>query len=389
MKIFWWSNAPWCRTGYGNQTNLFWWRIQKLGHEVTLGASWGLGGSPLNIEDHGEHTQVYPLGYTTHGNDVLAQHAKHAKADIVITLYDSWVFNPSVTSQFRWCPWLPIDHDPVPPPVGEALRTAWQPIAYSQFGYKRLTEAGFDPRYVPHGVDTTVFQPKDRAEARKALKLKEDISFLALMVAANKGAPSRKSFAEVFWAWSNFIKKHPKATLFVHAHAGTEMSGLDLIRLAKELQIPEGRLLFCDPYINILGYPDSYMVNLYNAADVLVNPSQGEGFGIPIVEAQACGTPVIVNDWTAMPELCFAGWKVQGQPFPTPQASWQSIPFISEIEGALEKAYQSRGYEKLRRQAREGAVQYDADLVAEKYWKPVLAEIEEEIQGGELEMVVP
>ena len=390
MHIFWWSNAPWAHTGYGIQTNLFWWRIQKLGYKVTLGANYGLSGSPLNIEEHGEVSRVYPNGYTPHGNDIIAPHAKYLKADIVIVLYDPWVFAPQVTSQFRWCPLMPIDHDPAPPAVTRAIESAWQPIAYSRFGFEKLKEAGFDPRYVPHAVDTKVYVPKERQEARKALKLPDcDLDFMAVMVAANKGAPSRKAFPETFWAWRDFVEKHPKSLLFVHTHAGTEMAGLDLVEMLKELHMPERAVLFCDPYWNIVGYPSSYMVNLYNAADVLLNPSYGEGFGLPILEAQSCGTPVIVNDCTSMPELCFAGWKTGNQPFYTPQGSWQFVPKIADITDALEEAYEKKNYDKLRRDAIKGAAEYDVDLVTEKYWKPVLAEMAKEIESAELLPVEP
>ena len=44
-----------------------------------------------------------------------------------------------------------------------------------------------------------------------------------------------------------------------------------------------------------------------NAIDVLLHPSQTEGFGLTVVEAQACGTPVLVNDCTSMPELIIDG----------------------------------------------------------------------------------
>lgn len=329
-----------------------------------------------------------PRGYSVHGNDILAQHAEYVKADIVITLYDSWVFSPSVTQQFRWCPWAPIDHDPAPPPVVRALQVAWQPICYSKFGFQKLQEAGLDPRYVPHGIDTKVFVPKDRAEARRALKLPdEEIDFLAIMVAANKGAPSRKSFPEVFWAWRCFVEDHPKAVLFIHTHAGAEMSGLDLVELLKEMEMPSKAVIFCDPYWNVVGYPSRYMCNLYNAADVLINPAYGEGFGLPIMEAQACGTPVIVNTCTSMPELLFAGWKTDNQSFYTPQGSWQFTPKIADILDALKEAYKTKGYDKLRRDARKGAEQYDADIVTERYWKPVLAEIADELKSGQLEMV--
>jgi glycosyltransferase involved in cell wall biosynthesis len=45
------------------------------------------------------------------------------------------------------------------------------------------------------------------------------------------------------------------------------------------------------------------MVFVYNAADLLVYPSSYEGFGMPVLEAMACGTPVIALDNTSFPEI--------------------------------------------------------------------------------------
>jgi glycosyltransferase involved in cell wall biosynthesis len=146
--------------------------------------------------------------------------------------------------------------------------------------------------------------------------------------------------------------------------------------------VPKANVVFCDQYHNILGFPSSYMVDVYRAADVLLSPSMGEGFGLPILEAQACGCPVIVGNWTSMPELCFAGWKVSGQRFYTPIGSFQYIPNIRDITWALRDAYAAKGNAELREQARQGALAYDADLVAETYWKPVLTKIEEEIASA-------
>ncbi|MDZ8055542.1 MAG: glycosyltransferase family 4 protein [Aulosira sp. ZfuVER01] len=57
-------------------------------------------------------------------------------------------------------------------------------------------------------------------------------------------------------------------------------------------------------YITYFGKPDkNTLVQIYNAADILIAPSLHEGFGITILEAMACGTPVITSNTSAMPEV--------------------------------------------------------------------------------------
>ena len=52
-------------------------------------------------------------------------------------------------------------------------------------------------------------------------------------------------------------------------------------------------MIFSDQYTYLLGWPEERMAQLYNAFDVLSLASSGEGFGIPLIEAQACGVPVV------------------------------------------------------------------------------------------------
>ncbi len=55
--------------------------------------------------------------------------------------------------------------------------------------------------------------------------------------------------------------------------------------------------------IHIIGHvPDKHLAEIYNGATALVYPSLYEGFGLPIVEAMACGCPVICSDTASMPE---------------------------------------------------------------------------------------
>jgi glycosyltransferase involved in cell wall biosynthesis len=116
------------------------------------------------------------------------------------------------------------------------------------------------------------------------------------------------------------------------------------------------------------------MAAIYSQMDVLLATSYGEGFGVPTVEAQACGVPVIVSDFAASPELVGDGWKIGGQPlWDAPQKAFFHIPNVPEIVEALTQAYnRSRGPSQ---KAIDFAKQYDADLVYDTQWKPTLDSI--------------
>ena len=60
-----------------------------------------------------------------------------------------------------------------------------------------------------------------------------------------------------------------------------------------------------DPRIQRLGYvPDEEIARLYRGAAVYAYPSMFEGFGMPIVEAMACGTPVVASAHPSLDEAC-------------------------------------------------------------------------------------
>jgi len=114
------------------------------------------------------------------------------------------------------------------------------------------------------------------------------------------------------------------------------------------------------------------MAAIYSRSDVLLSATAGEGFGLPVLEAQACGTPVIVSNFSAQPELVGDGWVAQVQPQWNPtQLEWFSTPLVPSIVEGLEKAYE-RGPYKLSEQAVEFAKQYDADKVFDDGWVPLL-----------------
>ncbi len=125
---------------------------------------------------------------------------------------------------------FPIDHEPMPANVLEQARKATKVITMSKFGKRMCDMVGLDAWYIPHAVDTKIFKPLDREEARKHLGWDQD-KFVVGMVAANKGNPSRKAFYEQIAAFAALHHEHPDTMLYLHTDAG--LSGGDVVNLAE------------------------------------------------------------------------------------------------------------------------------------------------------------
>jgi glycosyltransferase involved in cell wall biosynthesis len=200
---------------------------------------------------------------------------------------------------------------------------------------------------------------------------------VTVMVAANKGF-DRKAFQVNLRAWAAFAHETPGAVLYVHTDPTTQAQGVDLYALAEAVGIRE-RVIFPDRYSYYLGFPAEYMAMIYNAADVLLASSMTEGFGIPIIEAQACSTPVIVTDFASMPEL--VRWGVAVAPADRFWAdglrSWWAWPDWQRIRDALFETATWKRQQPARGEAASAAIQqeFDWNTIVERYWKPLLEEV--------------
>lgn len=373
MKILIMSNPPWMPTGYGNQIGLLIPRLIEAGHEIALIP---IGGHTGQTIEHDGYT-VYPTFGDSVGNNLAAQHARHFGADFILTLTDLWVLDPSAFGQTPWVPWFPADHKNIPPSIIAKLKTAFFPIAMSRFGQDSARKAGIENEFIPHAVDSEIFFPFNKKQARIMVDF-PDGKFIIGMVAANKG--NRKRFHENMLAFSVFQEKHPDSMLYIHASPGNRgisleenLSGFAYLNNIKNVVFP-------DPYKYLMGYSPLEMNAVYNALDVHVLVSAGEGFCVPMIEAQACGIPVICGNWTAMPEICFNGWKVnKAVTHWTNQNEWQYTPDVYAIAEKLEAAYNSIKDGRKQRVPEE-LEDYNADRVFDSRWKPTLSKIEEKLE---------
>jgi glycosyltransferase involved in cell wall biosynthesis len=377
MRILWHSNAPWSPSGYGRQVALFAPRLAAHA-DLAISAFHGLQGARIRWHD----LDVYPAFGGTYGNECILGHAASLfgapRDGLVLTLLDVPALDVAVWSKLNVACWVPVDHDPAPPVVRSFFaQTAAIPIAMSRFGQERLS--GVDALYVPHGVDTAVFSPRPQAEARERVGLPAS-AFVVGAVAMNKGYPSRKSLPQIVEAFAAFRARHPEALLYLHTDlGGLYQEGIDLAPLLHAFDLDPEILRFPDQYrYQFDPIDDDRMADLYSSLDVLLNPAMGEGFGLPVLEAQACGVPAIVTDFTAMSEVCGAGWKVGYDRVWTPMRAWQAWPDVEEVVASLEECYAlpERDRRDLAARAREHALGYDADRVLVEHWLPALAEIE-------------
>ena len=132
----------------------------------------------------------------------------------------------------------------------------------------------------PNGVDTTRFHPQ---ACQLTYKLPQRyILFVGSL-------QPRKNIPGLLNAWRAIQDDFKDTWLVIVGEAGQVFQGIKFVE--------EKRIHFMK-YVN-----DDDLPGIYAQADLLVLPSYDEGFGLPVIEAMACGTPVIVSDGGALPEV--------------------------------------------------------------------------------------
>jgi glycosyltransferase involved in cell wall biosynthesis len=137
------------------------------------------------------------------------------------------------------------------------------------------------------------------------------------------------------------------------------------------------------PYDQMFHVGRQELARIINSFDCLVAPSTNEGFGVPIIEAQACGKPVIVNNFTAMPELviegetgliCDVGYKRF-----SPLGSFIANPDVNSLHNCMVEIFR-KDRKKMGIKAREHVVKnYDSETIFNTQWKPFLQRLEHEV----------
>lgn len=124
---------------------------------------------------------------------------------------------------------------------------------------------------------------------------------------ASLGIPEGKRIVLTVGQYVPYKNHEGALRIFAEAYAGQgDVMLLFVQRLTPNMQVLRklaGELGIADQVHFLDAVDDQALVALYRAATALLHPSFCEGFGLPLVEAMACGCPVVASDQSAMPEV--------------------------------------------------------------------------------------
>lgn len=147
---------------------------------------------------------------------------------------------------------------------------------------------------IPNGADLSRFFPRDREAAKTELSARMGLprDFLLYIARLEHPGKNHVRLLEAFSRLQGFTQRPYKLVL-----VGGRWNGAEVIEAkVKELGL-EKQVIFP-------GFvPNEILPLLYAAADLLVFPSLFEGFGIPLLEAMASGTPVCASNISSLPEV--------------------------------------------------------------------------------------
>ena len=201
----------------------------------------------------------------------------------------------------------------------------------SEFVAQTLRDSGVTTpcHVIPHPTDLETLCPGDKHPIGGTGS--RSINMDKFTVLSTFQYTPRKNPRALLCAWArSSLGKRQDCSLVLKTYGSGFEDNTNIIKevasFRKSLNIP-GLVRNVYPWTKLI--PENRMRELYNTADVFVTTTRGEGFGMPMAEAMACGLPVIYADNTAHAEFCI------GYPVPchaTPVIGMPHIPWYSAAQ---------------------------------------------------------
>jgi D-inositol-3-phosphate glycosyltransferase len=299
-KLLWIADFA-AMTGFGRVSGAILPRIKEKYDITVLACNWHGDPTPEQKE-----FRMFPAAnrfqQAPFGEDRIREIVEREQPDIVFTLNDPWIASEQYKrildlhqqKKFKFCGYMTMDSynwlGGIDPHIAK-----WDSlITFTEFGAHEFFKAGINKpvTVIPHGLDASVFYPKDKKEARKELGLKEDI-FICFNGQRNQ---PRKRMDITIAAFAKFAVGRPDTQLYMHC--GLKDQGWDLMPLfAREMGKngvdPNHRIIMTSNTPQPPNVSVEMLNTIYNVADIGINTTKGVVGSLLILNMQ----PVAWRRW--------------------------------------------------------------------------------------------
>lgn len=314
MKVMLWSVHPLVASGYGQGCLRLADIITKLGHDLTIQSTYGNYSYIDNIVLNNKNIKIYPAkSPTRYGADVIELNCLKENPDVIITFFDIFVGLPLLKNMASL---LMVDSSPFQHINLKELKKIKTPVIVTKWAESQIHPAFLNskPIYMPIPISDEYY-PSNMLQSRQYMsKLITDstIDFtnakIISVVSNNFGDPGRKNLNEIIRAWGDIANIHPNTYLYLHTDVtGTLSKGINIRDCIAYCNYPRetiSRIIYPNYHKYYQSeYTREDMRHIYNSSDIYLNPSNAEGFGMPLVESMCCGTIPLVTNFGATKEL--------------------------------------------------------------------------------------
>lgn len=355
LKILMCSEASFINSGFGVYTKELLTRLHNTNkYEIAEFASYGFVNDPRDSsiswkyyangvrEDDPRHKEYSSRGDNQFGRWRFEKVLLDFKPDVVFDIRDYWMTAYQRMSPlrkfFHWILMPTVDSSPQQEEWIDTFLNADAIFTYSDWGAEVLkAQSSGRINYVgtaSPGVDCNIFKPKDRLKIKQKFNLPADSIIIGSVMRNQK----RKLFPELFASFRKVLdilesnqQNNIAEKLFLYVHTSYPDMGWDIPEILRQNRIInkvlfsyicktcghvycskfQGPSTVCKKCMNkscslpsvTTGFNQNDLSDIYNLFDLYVQYSICEGFGMPQVEAGACGVPIATVNYSAMVDV--------------------------------------------------------------------------------------
>lgn len=344
---------------------------------------------------------VYPNRdrYDMHGFNTLEPLVRSMQPELILVSNNFWYFPLIAPKLKQWSPkssvavYFPIEGDQLRSSQVRSLSLADLAVTFTQFGVDTLQAHPDAPNlnhltHLPHGVDQHLFhplvqtngqpdRPQSKVLAREQL-LPPRLQGASPFIVLNSNRNQRSKRIDLTLKGFDLFAKNKPSNVYLYLNMAKTDEFANMWQEAVDMGL-EDRVIFSRENYNCPAYSNQELNLLYNACDVGVNTSMGEGWGLVSFEHAAVGCPQIVPNHSAFKSL----WEGRGELLSPPPGPSQYAPALTntaidpvDLAAALEKLYSNQNYSQ-----QSATSSYNYATHSQFNWKTIAKKWEKALMG--------